>query len=116
MFLFQFPEALPLAKELTAAVDGEGNNARLAIENAGKRGNGNKLDAAAAENKKSGNKPADAGNKPKRDCTLKDPPSGFIGKLLVYKSGKVKMKIGDAVFDVSRGNNPLVTGYFLFSV
>lgn len=32
---------------------------------------------------------------------IKDLPGGLMGKILVYKSGKVKMKIGDALFDVS---------------
>ncbi|KAF0924947.1 hypothetical protein E2562_015017 [Oryza meyeriana var. granulata] len=30
---------------------------------------------------------------------LKELPGGFMGKILVYKSGKVKMKIGDTLFD-----------------
>ncbi|WOL18004.1 hypothetical protein Cni_G26797 [Canna indica] len=30
-------------------------------------------------------------------------PEGFIGKMMVYKSGKVKMKLGDALFDISPG-------------
>ncbi|VAH02477.1 unnamed protein product [Triticum turgidum subsp. durum] len=30
---------------------------------------------------------------------IKDLPGGLMGKILVYKSGKVKMKIGDALFD-----------------
>jgi len=30
-------------------------------------------------------------------------PSGNIGKLLIYKSGKVKLKVGDQLFDVSTG-------------
>lgn len=36
---------------------------------------------------------------------IKDLPGGLMGKILVYKSGKVKMKIGDALFDVSPGSN-----------
>ena len=32
--------------------------------------------------------------------------AGRIGKLLFYKSGKVKMKIGDILMDVSQGINP----------
>ncbi|TVU15726.1 hypothetical protein EJB05_39264, partial [Eragrostis curvula] len=36
---------------------------------------------------------------------LKDLPGGFMGKMLVYKSGKVKMKIGDTIYDVSAGSN-----------
>lgn len=32
---------------------------------------------------------------------MKELPGGLMGKILVYKSGKVKMKIGNALFDVS---------------
>lgn len=32
---------------------------------------------------------------------LEEVPEGRIGKILVYKSGKVKMKLGDLLFDVS---------------
>jgi hypothetical protein len=32
---------------------------------------------------------------------LKELPAGYMGKILVYRSGKVKMKIGDILFDVS---------------
>jgi DNA-directed RNA polymerase III subunit RPC4 len=31
---------------------------------------------------------------------LKEIPEGYMGRILVYRSGKVKMKIGDALFDV----------------
>lgn len=34
-------------------------------------------------------------------CSLDDLPAGFMGKMLVYKSGAIKMKLGDAIFDVS---------------
>lgn len=34
-------------------------------------------------------------------CSMKDLPAGFMGKMLVYKSGAVKMKLGDIIFDVS---------------
>jgi hypothetical protein len=27
-------------------------------------------------------------------------PEGFLGKLIVYKSGKIKMKVGDFIYDV----------------
>uniref|UniRef100_A0A0A9D189 DNA binding protein n=1 Tax=Arundo donax TaxID=35708 RepID=A0A0A9D189_ARUDO len=36
---------------------------------------------------------------------LKDLPGGLMGKILVYKSGKVKMKVGDTLYDVSAGSN-----------
>jgi DNA-directed RNA polymerase III subunit RPC4 len=32
---------------------------------------------------------------------LKDLPGALMGKILVYASGKVKMKIGDALYNVS---------------
>ncbi|KAG0466346.1 hypothetical protein HPP92_017926 [Vanilla planifolia] len=43
----------------------------------------------------------------RRGCKLKDFPAGSMGKLLVYKSGKVKMKLGDVLFDVSPGADHL---------
>lgn len=38
---------------------------------------------------------------PIHGCGLKELPGGFMGKILVYKSGKVKMTLGDVLFDVS---------------
>ncbi|OEL38456.1 hypothetical protein BAE44_0000524 [Dichanthelium oligosanthes] len=40
-----------------------------------------------------------------RGSKVKELPEGYMGKILVYKSGKVKMKIGDTLFDVSSGSN-----------
>ncbi|KAJ4733491.1 hypothetical protein LUZ62_085391 [Rhynchospora pubera] len=40
----------------------------------------------------------------KRGCKLNELPGGYLGKLLVYKSGKVKMKIGENFFDVYPGS------------
>ncbi|WVZ85390.1 hypothetical protein U9M48_032326 [Paspalum notatum var. saurae] len=47
------------------------------------------------------------GTRPTSHCgsNLNELPKGYLGKILVYKSGKVKMKIGDALFDVSSGSN-----------
>lgn len=42
---------------------------------------------------------------PVRGTKLKDMPGGLMGKILVYASGKVKMKIGDALYDVSAGSD-----------
>ncbi|OEL32778.1 hypothetical protein BAE44_0006202 [Dichanthelium oligosanthes] len=38
-------------------------------------------------------------------CDLKELPGGLMGKILVYRSGKVKMTLGDVLFDVSAGSN-----------
>mmetsp|Transcript_13566 Transcript_13566/g.27088 ORF Transcript_13566/g.27088 Transcript_13566/m.27088 type:complete len:320 (+) Transcript_13566:485-1444(+) len=36
-------------------------------------------------------------------CSLRDVPNKVIGKLLITRSGSVKMKIGDIIFDVNKG-------------
>ncbi|CAK9144170.1 unnamed protein product [Ilex paraguariensis] len=36
-------------------------------------------------------------------CQLHELPSGFMGKMLVYRSGAIKMKLGDTLYDVSTG-------------
>ncbi|KAJ4810392.1 DNA-directed RNA polymerase III subunit RPC4 [Rhynchospora pubera] len=38
-------------------------------------------------------------------CSLQQLPAGNVGKMLVYKSGKVKMKIGEVIFNVDPGVN-----------
>ena len=38
-----------------------------------------------------------------RGCALRELPSGSIGRLLVYRSGKVKLKIGEVLMDVMPG-------------
>ncbi|KZV18989.1 hypothetical protein F511_27091 [Dorcoceras hygrometricum] len=38
-----------------------------------------------------------------KSCCLEALPAGFMGKMLVYKSGAIKLKLGDALFDVSAG-------------
>ncbi|KAF3331796.1 DNA-directed RNA polymerase III subunit RPC4 [Carex littledalei] len=40
----------------------------------------------------------------KKGCKLRELSAGHIGKLLVYKSGKVKMKFGENLFDVYPGS------------
>jgi DNA-directed RNA polymerase III subunit RPC4 len=32
-----------------------------------------------------------------------DLPEGYLGKILIYKSGKVKLRVGDVLFDMSMG-------------
>lgn len=43
-----------------------------------------------------------------RACKLKDIPDGVMGKLQVYRSGAVKLKLGDVFYDVS---NCIIYGY-----
>lgn len=39
--------------------------------------------------------------KPTKPCNLEALPPGFMGKMLVYKSGAIKLKLGDILYDVS---------------
>jgi DNA-directed RNA polymerase III subunit RPC4 len=41
------------------------------------------------------------GKEVKEGSNLQQLPQGYLGKMLVYKSGKIKMKLGDIMFDVS---------------
>ncbi|XP_047339817.1 DNA-directed RNA polymerase III subunit RPC4-like [Impatiens glandulifera] len=35
-----------------------------------------------------------------KTCKLNELPAGYMGKLLVYESGVVKLKLGETIFDV----------------
>ncbi|KAF5481734.1 hypothetical protein F2P56_002365 [Juglans regia] len=39
----------------------------------------------------------------KKACSFDELPAGFMGKMLVYRSGAIKLKIGDTLYDVSPG-------------
>ncbi|KAB2049962.1 hypothetical protein ES319_A13G212700v1 [Gossypium barbadense] len=39
----------------------------------------------------------------KNTCGLTELPAGLMGKMLVYKSGAVKLKLGDTIYDVNPG-------------
>lgn len=95
MLFFQFPAVLPLEKgDPIAAAAGKESADKPAAPA-----------AAIVDGRQIAGRPV---NKSKECCNLKDLPAGYMGKLLVYKSGKVKMKLGDALFDVSPG----VSGLF----
>ncbi|KAM0902635.1 hypothetical protein ACQ4PT_019179 [Festuca glaucescens] len=85
LLFFQLPSSLPLPKQ-TQSVE-EPNT-------------GSKENAECANVTREQRRPSSfAGSK------IKDLPGGHMGKILIYKSGKVKMKIGDAMFDLSPGSN-----------
>ncbi|KAJ1286574.1 hypothetical protein BS78_03G363200 [Paspalum vaginatum] len=44
-----------------------------------------------------------SGKEVKEASNLQQLPQGYLGKMLVYKSGKIKMKLGDVMFDVNPG-------------
>ncbi|GFQ05069.1 DNA-directed RNA polymerase iii subunit rpc4 [Phtheirospermum japonicum] len=47
----------------------------------------------------------DRGYSFKKDCSLEELPEGYMGKMLVYKSGAVKLKLGNILYDVSPGSD-----------
>ncbi|XP_027068810.2 uncharacterized protein [Coffea arabica] len=48
-------------------------------------------------------KPTKSGELLQKSCSLDELPAGFMGKILVYRSGAVKLKLGDNLYDVSVG-------------
>lgn len=42
-------------------------------------------------------------------CGLDELPPGFVGKMLVYKSGAIKLKLGEIIYDVSPGSDCVFT-------
>ncbi|XP_061369038.1 uncharacterized protein LOC133311921 isoform X2 [Gastrolobium bilobum] len=42
---------------------------------------------------------------PTNRSNMEDLPSGYMGKMLVFKSGAIKLKLGETLFDVSPGLN-----------
>ncbi|KAL6899862.1 hypothetical protein ACP4OV_006520 [Aristida adscensionis] len=85
LLFFQFPTSLPLQRQIdpTAETDTDTNvnvNAKSKVNN---RKRHHSI----------------------QGCNLKTLPGGLMGKICVFRSGKVKMMLGDALFDVSAGSN-----------
>ncbi|KAF9613368.1 hypothetical protein IFM89_007446 [Coptis chinensis] len=65
-----------------------------------------KRSASAEGNEMANNsKASKAAGRSEKGCTLEELPPGLMGKLLVYKSGAVKLKLGDHLYDVSPGSD-----------
>ena len=82
--LFQLPTILPIRRSIrpksdTQPLKGEASTSKQAAE-------------ASDNNSKEG-----------EGLRMDDLPSGEIGQVLVYKSGKIKMKIGDVMMDMAQG-------------
>ncbi|CAA0836695.1 RNA polymerase III RPC4 [Striga hermonthica] len=80
MLLFKFPSNLPL------------DNSRPPRSSKGKEIAGSSLNQEREH-------PSEKG------CKLEELPEGLMGKMLVYKSGAVKLKLGDVLYDVSPGSD-----------
>ncbi|KAJ7949565.1 DNA-directed RNA polymerase III subunit RPC4 [Quillaja saponaria] len=45
----------------------------------------------------------------RKGCTLEELPGGYMGKMLVHKSGAIKLKLGETLYDVSPGSDDIST-------
>ncbi|XP_022870681.1 uncharacterized protein LOC111389926, partial [Olea europaea var. sylvestris] len=78
MFFVQLPKAMPMTN---------------LCDNAGDREQG------SSTNPVKGARPS------QKPCSMEALPAGFMGKMLVYRSGAVKLKLGDTLYDVSLQHN-----------
>ncbi|KAK4431666.1 DNA-directed RNA polymerase III subunit RPC4 [Sesamum alatum] len=106
MLFFQFPPNLPLGRRQTDTNKRETANDLKALESGG-------FSAASKGKEIVGNGPrvsgistgSIGGHPSSKGCSLEELPEGCMGKMLVYKSGAVKLKLGDILYDVSPGSD-----------
>ncbi|XP_014329060.1 DNA-directed RNA polymerase III subunit RPC4-like isoform X1 [Xiphophorus maculatus] len=84
LFFMQFPDCLP----------GRHSAPKADLHHGGASGKPSKTDAKSAQ-QVSGNMDG--------SLVLSEFPEGFLGKLQIRKSGKVELKLGDVILDVSEG-------------
>ncbi|RDX86711.1 DNA-directed RNA polymerase III subunit RPC4, partial [Mucuna pruriens] len=61
------------------------------------------LATAGGQNVNVNSKPPGGSKDVEKPCKLNELPPGFMGKMLVYKSGAIKLKLGNTLYDVSPG-------------
>lgn len=86
MLFLQLPATMPMIKQAATAEVKENASSSKPPEDAGQA---NRL------------KPPEGAGSIQKTCRLEELPSGFMGKMLVYKSGAIKLKLGDTLYDVS---------------
>lgn len=101
MLCFKFPEILPKGILATSA---SSNAQARSPTSKGKEIAGSLPRASAIPIKSQGKKESGSSTSrhpSKEFCRLDELPKGYMGKMLVYKSGHIKLKLGDIMFDVS---------------
>ncbi|XP_073293025.1 uncharacterized protein [Primulina huaijiensis] len=123
MLLFQFPANLPLDRVDSRTNQGERAHSLKVIDKSdanqkeilGSSFPSAPLSAAAKGKQIAGNAPSVStstkgkgisgnGYDSRKKIGLEELPKGCMGKMLVYKSGNVKLKLGDILYDVSPGS------------
>lgn len=102
MLFFKFPSNLPISRRTTSSsiretVSSKGKEIADDIPRISGTSTGIKGKEIAGSSKNlTSQYPS------KEGCGLEELPDGYMGKMLVYKSGAVKLKLGDILYDVSR--------------
>ncbi|XP_057475253.1 uncharacterized protein LOC130763365 [Actinidia eriantha] len=110
LFFLQLPVNLPLVKR-SASTDGkEKAESSNPLESKGALANpkGKEIAtgasaAAKGKQKEVSSMPPEVVNASNECCSLEDLPAGHMGKMLIYKSGAIKWKLGEVTYDVSPG-------------
>lgn len=118
MLFLQLPSNLPLFKREDSAkgkdVDGSSISLGGTVASAtakGKEKAGSLLSSSVAASSKGKERvptsiSSGKGNAySKKGCGLEELPGGYMGKMLVYKSGTIKLKLGETLYDVSPGSS-----------
>ncbi|KAF7148120.1 hypothetical protein RHSIM_Rhsim03G0165300 [Rhododendron simsii] len=112
MLFLQFPPNLPLPKRSAGADGNESKGASASAKGKEIAGNSKSIGSTGASAAVKGKEiissspmPLERGNASKMHCGLEGLPGGYMGKMLVYKSGAIKWKLGDVIYDVSPGLN-----------
>lgn len=112
MLVFKFPSNLPLGRAPGYANRRETDDNLRAVEKSVKIRKGKEKVMVGSAAKSSGNSNGIkgkeiagssimSGSPRKNDTSLEEFPEGYMGKMLVYKSGAVKFKLGDIMYNVS---------------
>lgn len=108
MLFLQFPPNLPLPKRSAGADGNESKGASASAKGKEIAGNSKSIGSTGASAAVKGKEimssspmPLERGNASKMHCGLEGLPGGYMGKMLVYKSGAIKWKLGDVIYDVS---------------
>ncbi|KAL8539568.1 hypothetical protein ACS0TY_001249 [Phlomoides rotata] len=94
LLFFKFPSKLPLGTLTRRETNDQSKAPEKSLKGKGIAGLNLNSSVSGTKGKETGAKEV---------CSVEELPKGYMGKMLVYKSGAVKLKLGDVLFDVSAG-------------